>query len=383
MLLVAFMLQIRKINPLSDNNTGLQKCGPFVLPLANKFFYISCRELKQYKGRAMGKNKEPGQYYLEGFYKRVQKECGEQGINCNLCFGRIHIYTKHEDFYFEPSPGGFVVMHQNIDKDGKRYGGYHVQEGCTARTPEGIVRYVAGHTKYRYTPEGRYRTDEELEAYQQAKETRKKQSAYQNWLKVFCGRMKQLCSERGWTFQRKNNFATLTTPYETFIMELATEYLSMCSKRCLPLDIKKSYVDCRYAVPVEADTIIQFISDELTVHNQEGYIAKFYSQVNRGCEITNTPCDLKGNRIYIYAETGPYNFDVVHGQEIEVFRNGEIEPYKTYGQNTRAIDIGTDLRNEKPVKTRKPFNWKLFGCISFAAAVVLAAALVTTLIILL
>ena len=50
-------------------------------------------------------------------------------------------------------------MHRNASKNENGFYGYHVQESCVTTRPEGIVRYIANHTKYRYDENGNYRAD--------------------------------------------------------------------------------------------------------------------------------------------------------------------------------------------------------------------------------
>lgn len=323
--------------------------------------------------------------FLEEFYKRVQKECKKHDINCSLCFKRVHIYTQHEDFYLDPVPGNIVLMHQNINKEGRRYGGYHIQEGCKAKLPEDVVRYIVAHTQYRYTEDGRYRTDEELEAIKKEKEeiaaqekmrkaeatqtnltNRQKKEQYDNCMNALFTLLPRKCAERGWGFYRNNNFLHIYTEFEDFKFEASREQITLRAQACYELSTKMTESKA-FNIPVSADEIMSFVENVRVIKTRENFVSRFQKQVEKRCNECDVRFSFKDERVYLYKDNTSCYFDITNRQPLILYDAKTDEVLYTFEKYTGIVLVNqvkyiTKTRTEEnvttnTVKDEKTIKW--------------------------
>lgn len=313
----------------------------------------------------------PEERYREIFFERVKKECRAQGINCSMCYNRIHVYTKYEDFYFEPNPDGITLMHRNTTKDEKGRYGYHVQESCTTNRPEGIVKYIAAHTKFRYTEDGKLRPLEKktTTANEPLEGNAKKQYAIR--INRLAKELKTACDNFGFTFTKNNNFMTINNGYEDFCLEVSRDDLILRSKKCKPLCIKEAYNEKLEKV-ANATDICHIIADKSSVHNNVEYVQRFYTRFGDRCAHQGYTIRLDGNRIFVKAELETYYFDIAAKQETKLYIENTNEVIHTFNKDTNAemiidhiCNIEAQRKAQMSVNKRKKFcfDWSRMALI--------------------
>ena len=281
----------------------------------------------------------PEEQYREAFFKRVQRECRKHNINCSMVYDRIHIYTKYEDFYFTPDPNEITLMHRNAQKESDGGYKYHIQGVWSNRTPESLVREVVRHTKYRYTEDGEYRAEKDMQAEKNTKQNMKisgheatkhkdKTNAphwkanRQKQIQEFRDELKRLCIERGLNYRDVNQITYIDNGFEELLIEFATLHTKIQSRRCATLRIKEAY-DHIYApdelLPID---VIEFVEYHFTIHNQNEYADAFYGAIKERCNQLGFKCERNGDRVHIYGANATYYVDAVCGKPMEIYQHG-------------------------------------------------------------
>lgn len=281
----------------------------------------------------------PEEQYREAFYGRVQKECRKHKINCSMVYDRIHIYTKYEDFYFTPDPNEITLMHRNAQKESDGGYKYHVQGVWSNRTPESLVREVVRHTKYRYTEDGEYRAEKDMQAEKDAKqnvkiagheETKPKDKTNtphwkanrQKQIQEFRDELRELCEEHGLNCRDVNQITYIDNGFEEFLIEFATSHTKIQSRRCVTLRIKEA-CDHIYEpdglLPID---VVEFAESNFTISNQKEYADAFYSAIKERCNQCGFKYERKGDRVYIHGTNATYYVDAVCGKPMEIYQHG-------------------------------------------------------------
>jgi hypothetical protein len=100
-----------------------------------------------------GLQTKPEYDYTESVFKEVQDECTKRGLRCELRFGEIHIFTVGEEFYFVPNTTDRItLMHRSSFELRKDI--YHLQFRNWKMTPKEVVRWISGHTNYKFRTKG-------------------------------------------------------------------------------------------------------------------------------------------------------------------------------------------------------------------------------------
>ena len=305
----------------------------------------------------------PEEQFREAFIRRVQKECRLQGINCSISYNRIHIYTKYEDFYFDLVPGNIVLMHRNASKNENGFYGYHVQESCVTTRPEGIVRYIANHTKYRYDENGNYRADTVKKTKSPVKvnqeppkikqepvqnnislTNKEKTAIYLDWSSRLDSDIQKLCEVNGFTYLKPNNCAFINTPYEKFCFEFSRDGIFLRGRKCKQLLTKKAF-STPFPPNVTAETLIEYVKSKMTIKTQQDFVDAFYQQIKKKCDTKLFHCELKGNRVYIETEYSTYYFDIAFNEEIKLFSSLSDEPIITFDEDANCPMIYSAICN--------------------------------------
>lgn len=320
----------------------------------------------------------PEEKYREAFFSRVQKECRKHSINCSMVYDRIHIYTKHEDFYFTPDPNEITLMHRNAQKNSNGGYGYHVQGVWTNRTPESLVREVVRHTKYRYTEDGEYRAEKDIQAERTAKQTeqnkddemhenavekaeKKVKTSTKRWkidrqeqIQGFRRELRELCEEHGLNYRDVNQLTYVDNGFEEFLIEFTTKDTKIQSKRCMSLHFKEAY-NLTYQpddlLPIE---VVEFAESHFAIRNQEEYAELFCTALKNRCAQNDFDCRRQGNRIYVHATNGTYYLDAICGNPIRIYQDGMKSELVECPENAHVLHVAHCIEeHDKTVEPRE------------------------------
>jgi hypothetical protein len=262
-----------------------------------------------------------------------------------MCYNRIHIYTKYEDFYFEPNPRTITLMHRNAQKD--RDGGYsyHVQGSWSNRTPESLVQTIVNHTKYRYTDDGVYRSEKDIqrEKPRSVSGTNQSQKSMpfckvnrQEQIEEFRNTLCQLCESRGLSCRNANQLTYVGNGFEEFIIEFAIKSTIIVNKKCPSLNIKETYNQTYNPCDITPIQIIEFVESHISLRTQEEYVNLFYEKIKERCDHYMIKCQCQGNRVFISSASGTYYVDAICGKDMEIYRVGMRDPLYKCAKNANA-----------------------------------------------